>query len=238
MLLDLLSGFDSYNLSDWSSFPLRLSFYFILILASTLFYSNVALPGGTFTKGLAVSWSMFKSSTGMNLSGFPLIVSSLFIFLMSVNMMGLVPFSFSVTSHLSLGPALAFLMWGSLWVSGHRVSSKQNLTSLVPSFAPMFLVPFLLLVEIVTISSRPITLGFRLMINIIAGHLILSMGSNVNSFISLKGAVLNLSGPFFGAVYFSLFAWMGLMAAELAVGLIQAFIFCSLLSLYTNDHAN
>ncbi len=102
----------------------------------------------------------------------------------------------------------------------------------------MFLVPFLLLVEIVTISSRPITLGFRLIINIIAGHLILSMGTNVNGFISLKGVLLNLSGPFYGAVYFSLFAWMGLLAAELAVGLIQAFIFCSLLSLYTNDHAN
>nr|AYM00228.1 ATP synthase F0 subunit 6 [Gigantidas platifrons] len=238
MLFDLLSGFDSYNMGSWSSFPLRLSFLFVLILVSTLFYSTSSLLDEIYAKGAAVSWSVFKTSNGMNLSGFPLVVSSLFIFLMSVNMMGLVPFSFSVTSHLNLGPNLAFLMWGSLWVSGHRVSPNQNLTSLVPSFAPMFLVPFLLLVEIVTISSRPITLGFRLMINIIAGHLILSMGTNVNSLISLKGVLLNLSGPFYGAVYFSLFAWMGLMAAELAVGLIQAFIFCSLLSLYTNDHAN
>lgn len=152
--------------------------------------------------------------------------------------MGLVPFSFSVTSHLRLGPALAFLIWGALWLSGHRISAKQNSTSLVPRFAPMFLVPFLLLVEIVTISSRPITLGFRLIINIIAGHLILSIGTNVNTFISLKGVLLNLRGPFYGLVYFSLFAWMGLLAAELAVGLIQAFIFCSLVSLYTNDHAH
>nr|YP_010570468.1 ATP synthase F0 subunit 6 [Gigantidas vrijenhoeki]UZG65981.1 ATP synthase F0 subunit 6 [Gigantidas vrijenhoeki] len=225
-------------MSGLSSLPLRFSFYFILILMSTLFYSTITVFGGAFVKSLSISWSMFKSSSGLNLSGFPLIVCSLFIFLMGVNMMGLVPFSFSVTSHLMVGPALACLMWGSLWFSGHRISPKQNLTSLVPSFAPMFLVPFLLLVEIVTISSRPITLGFRLMINIIAGHLILSMGTNVNSFISLKGVLLNLSGPFYGSVYFSLLAWMGLMAAELAVGLIQAFIFCSLLSLYTNDHAN
>lgn len=121
-------------------------------------------------------------------------------------MMGLVPFSFSVTSHLRLGPALAFLMWGSLWLSGHRIRAKQNLTRLVPRFAPMFLVPFLLLVEIVTTSSRPITLGFRLTINISVGHLILSMGTNVNRFISLRGVLLNLSGPFYGVVYFSLLA--------------------------------
>nr|YP_010230649.1 ATP synthase F0 subunit 6 [Bathymodiolus aduloides]QSV10326.1 ATP synthase F0 subunit 6 [Bathymodiolus aduloides] len=238
MVLDLLSGFDSYNLTDLSSFPLRLSFYFVLVLISTLFYCFVPLCGGVFTKSLVISWGMFKSASGLNLSGFPVIVSSIFFFLMAVNAMGLVPFSFSVTSHLSLGPALAFLMWGSLWLSGHRISAKQNSTSLVPSFAPMFLVPFLLLVEIVTISSRPVTLGFRLMINIIAGHLILSMGTNVNAFICLKGLSLNLGGPFYGVMYFSFFAWMGLLAAELAVGLIQAFIFCSLLSLYTSDHSN
>nr|YP_010230662.1 ATP synthase F0 subunit 6 [Bathymodiolus azoricus]QSV10339.1 ATP synthase F0 subunit 6 [Bathymodiolus azoricus] len=237
MMLDLLSGFDSYNMSDLSSGPLRLSFYFVLVLVSTLFYSVSSLCAESISKSLAISWGMFKSASGLNLSGFPLVVSSIFIFLMGVNMMGLVPFSFSVTSHLSLGPALAFLMWGSLWVSGHRVSSNQNLTSLVPSFAPMFLVPFLFLVEIVTISSRPLTLGFRLMINIIAGHLILSMGTNVNTSIFLSGLLLNVGGSSHGVVYFSLFAWMGLLAAELAVGLIQAFIFCSLLSLYTNDHA-
>nr|QDO71885.1 ATP synthase F0 subunit 6 [Bathymodiolus thermophilus] len=237
MMLDLLSSFDSYSMSDLSSVPLRLSFYFVLVLVSTLFYCSCSLSEGGIGKSLAVSWGMFKSASGLNLSGFPLVVCSLFVFLMGVNMMGLVPFSFSVTSHLSLGPALAFLMWSSLWVSGHRISANQNLTSLVPSFAPMFLVPFLFLVEIVTINSRPLTLGFRLMINIIAGHLILSMGTNVNTSVFLSGLLLNLSSFSCGAVYFSLLAWMGLLAAELAVGLIQAFIFCSLLSLYTNDHS-
>lgn len=70
----------------------------------------------------------------------------------------------------------------------------------------MFLVPFLFLVEIVTISSRPLTLGFRLMINIIAGHLILSMGTNVNASIFLRGLVLNVRGSSHGIVYFSLLA--------------------------------
>lgn len=206
VMLDLLSGFDSYNIRDLSSGPLRLSFYFVLVLVSTLFYCVSSLCAERIRKSLAVRWGMFKRASGLNLSGFPLVVSSIFIFLMGVNIIGLVPFSFSVTSHLSLGPALAFLMWGSLWASGHRVSPNQNLTRLVPRFAPMFLVPFLFLVEIVTISSRPLTLGFRLMINIIAGHLILSIGTNVNASIFLRGLVLNVGGPSHGVVYFSLLA--------------------------------
>lgn len=238
MALDLLSGFDSYNITNLSSYPLRLSFYFVLVLISTLFYCTIPLCGGNFAKRLVIGWGMFKRSSGLSLSGFPVAVSSIFIFLMGVNIMGLVPFSFSVTSHLRLGPALAVLVWGSLWLSGHRIRGKQNSTRLVPRFAPIFLVPFLLLVEIVTISSRPITLGFRLIINIIAGHLILSIGTNVNTFICLKGLSLNLAGFFHGVVYLSFFAWMGLLAAEVAVGLIQAFIFCSLVSLYTNDHSS
>lgn len=93
-----------------------------------------------------------------------------------------------------------------MWVSGHRISANQNLTRLVPSFAPMFLVPFLFLVEIVTINSRPLTLGFRLIINIIAGHLILSIGTNVNTSVFLRGLLLNLRSFSCGVVYFSLLA--------------------------------
>ena len=111
-----------------------------------------------------------------------------------------------------------------------RVSFRQMYSSFIPSFAPMGLAPFLLLVEVVTVCSRPLTLGFRLLINIISGHLIIRIRLNRAlsglCHLSLVSSIVLRS------------SWMLLLAAELGVAFLQGYIFCILLRLYRNEHAN
>nr|YP_009344599.1 ATP synthase F0 subunit 6 [Modiolus modiolus]APU51259.1 ATP synthase F0 subunit 6 [Modiolus modiolus] len=236
VMLDLLSSFDSFSMSSISCGPLWISMgisLFVLIGSDKGFvsFSEIVLH-----KILSVGGSLSRGMTGQFVSGFSISVISLFVFLIMVNLLGLVPFSFSVSSQVGLGPSMAFFMWLCLWLSGLRVSWRQTLCTLVPSYAPMFLIPFLLLVEVVTISSRPVTLGLRLMINLTAGHLIMGMLTNVNTNVVLQGFMVNLFCSAYGFQFLGLIASMSLLSAEMVIGGLQAFIFCTLLGLYSNEH--
>nr|QGA73888.1 ATPase subunit 6 [Marenzelleria neglecta] len=163
-----------------------------------------------------------------NLKGFASILSALFILIISLNLMGVLPYVFSTTSHLLFSLSLGFPIWASMIISGIVSSPSSAAAHLLPAGAPSWLNPFLVLVETLSILVRPVTLCFRLAANLSAGHVVIGL---VGSYLS--NAILSCNT----------ISWILLMSVqtgytmfEFGVSLIQAYIFCLLLSLYSDDH--
>ena len=148
---------------------------------------------------------------------------SVFFFILFSNFIGLIPYIFTRTSHLSITLVLALPLWlGSIMYS---IFYQYNnlLAHLVPVGTPRFLIPIIVIIETISNIIRPITLSIRLAANIVAGHLLLtllgSQGPNlifVNLIILIIGIVL-------------------LLLLEVAVACIQSYVFTILSSLYLNE---
>nr|UTT72624.1 ATP synthase F0 subunit 6 [Megaginus tataupensis] len=151
-----------------------------------------------------------------------LILLAIFFFIFSMNFLGLLPFYFSISSHLSVNLPLSLTLWSSGVVFMLISSVYSFLSHMVPVGCPFFLWPLLVLVESVSVLIRPFTLSIRLMANVMAGHLILS-----------------LMGQFFSYFVFFLpmsFSFVGLfLLFEVCISTVQAYVFMSLLSLYWKE---
>nr|NP_976171.1 ATP synthase F0 subunit 6 [Biomphalaria glabrata]AAQ74249.1 ATP synthase F0 subunit 6 [Biomphalaria glabrata]AAQ75768.1 ATP synthase F0 subunit 6 [Biomphalaria glabrata] len=153
-----------------------------------------------------------------------LFIINIFFMMINMNLMGLTPFTYSMTSSLWYASSLALIMWMLLLISGYFYSFKKSLAHLVPSGAPMVLVPFLIIIESISIMIRPLTLTVRLIANISAGHIVLSLIANVLS-------TLNMS-----SMSMVLLISVGYNMFEVFVCFIQAYIFTLLLKLYSAEH--
>jgi ATP synthase subunit 6 len=163
------------------------------------------------------------------LKGLNHLVSNLFILIITINLLGLVPYIFSLTRHLIFTISFGFPLWLAIILSTFAKSIVSSIAHFLPDGAPDWLNPFLVIIESTRISVRPMTLSFRLAANIRAGHIVLGLigiycsAAWFNSFIAL----LSLIGASIGYILF-----------EVAICLIQAYIFCLLLSLYSDDHTH
>nr|QOZ40956.1 ATP synthase F0 subunit 6 [Berghia stephanieae] len=154
----------------------------------------------------------------------PLFVFSLMGFILSMNLLGLVPFVYSVTSNIWIAASMALVFWGMLILSGWIKFPKESAAHLAPAGAPAPLMPLLVLIETVSICIRPLTLMVRLIANISAGHIIMGLVAN-----ALTVAELH-TGAFTFAVH------VGYNMFELFVCFIQAYVFSLLIKLYSEEH--
>ena len=159
---------------------------------------------------------------------FPL-VFSLFSFVLVANMLGMIPYFFTVTSHAIVTIALAFFVVGLVVVIGLWKHGLGWFKLFVPSGVPLVILPFISLIEIISFLSRPISLGLRLFGNMLAGHIVLKVFAG---FVVSLGALgfagwLGALGPLFMAV--------ALTALEFLVAGLQAFVFAILTCVYLND---
>nr|QNV11797.1 ATP synthase F0 subunit 6 [Planorbis planorbis] len=155
---------------------------------------------------------------------FGLIMMVLMFFMFNLNFFGLTPFTYSMSSSLWFAAAIAITIWMTLILSGFFFSFKKTLAHLVPSGAPNVLVPFLIIIETISLIIRPLTLTVRLIANMSAGHIVLSLIANVLT--SLSGTKL----------YLMLILSTGYNMFEVFVCFIQAYIFSLLLKLYSFEH--
>lgn len=163
----------------------------------------------------------------LHLKGFPLLLVRLFIILIRLNLLGLIPYVFSSTRHLLLTLSLGLPLWLRLIIRGIIYAPKKFVAHFLPSGAPDWLNPFLVLTETIRISVRFITLSFRLAANIRAGHILLGL-------IGIAGSsALFSSIPSFATLTL---IQLGYIIFEIGIRLIQAYIFCLLLTLYSDDH--
>jgi F-type H+-transporting ATPase subunit a len=160
---------------------------------------------------------------------FPL-VFSLFMFVLTANMLGMVPGSFTVTSHIVVTAAFAFLVIGTVLVYGIVKHGSHFFGLFVPSGVPGWLLPFMVVIEAVSFVSRPISLSLRLFGNMLAGHIALKV---------FGGFVVALlaGGSLFGYVIapLPLLLAVALTALEFLVAFLQAYVFAILTCVYLND---
>nr|YP_009434195.1 ATPase subunit 6 [Hippocampus jayakari]ARJ54769.1 ATPase subunit 6 [Hippocampus jayakari] len=156
-----------------------------------------------------------------------LIFASLMIFLISLNMLGLLPYTFTPTTQLSLNMGLALPLWLATVIIGMRNQPTHSLGHLLPEGTPVLLIPILIIIETISLFIRPIALGVRLTANLTAGHLLIQL-------IATAAFVLMPLMPMVALLTTTLLFLLTLL--EVAVAMIQAYVFVLLLSLYLQEN--
>ncbi len=156
---------------------------------------------------------------------FPFIFT-LFIFILFANMQGLIPKTFTVTSHVIVTFALAAVVFVGVTIIGIVKHRMRFLTLFVPSGLPIFLVPLLVPIELISYLIRPITLSVRLFANMMAGHTLL---------VVLSGFAVSLSGFFVLPALAPLAVTAAMYGLETIVSFLQAYVFAVLTCLYLHD---
>jgi F-type H+-transporting ATPase subunit a len=159
---------------------------------------------------------------------FPL-VFSLFMFICISNVIGIIPYAFTVSSHIIVTAALALLVFLTVLVYGFYKNGLKFFKLFVPSGVPIYILPLVVFIEIFSFFLRPISHSVRLFANMLAGHIALKVFA---SFIPVLAGI-GIAG-YFGAVL-PLGMVIALTALELLVAFLQAYVFAILTCIYLND---
>ena len=156
-------------------------------------------------------------------------VFTIFMFVLVANVIGLIPYTFTVTSHIIITAALALLVFFTVLVYGFWKNGLGFFKLFVPSGIPIFILPLIVAIEVLSFVSRPVSHSIRLFANMLAGHITLKVFA---SFVTLLGG-LGIAGMF-GAVL-PLGLVVVLTALELLVAFLQAYVFAILTCIYLTD---
>jgi F-type H+-transporting ATPase subunit a len=172
--------------------------------------------------------STVRSSAGEEGMRFFPFVFSLFMFILLLNLFGLVPYGFTVTSHIIITFGLAALVITVVIVYGLVHHGTHFFGLFAPSGVPGWLLPLLVVIEVISFVSRPISLSVRLFANMLAGHIALKI---------FAGFVATLLAAGFWSILspLPLALTVALTALEVLVAVLQAYVFATLTSIYLND---
>jgi F-type H+-transporting ATPase subunit a len=168
-------------------------------------------------------------STGREGMRFFPLVFSLFAYVLVLNLFGMIPGSFTVTSHIIVTFALAMLVMGTVVVYGVVRHGVGFLGLFTPSDVPRWLLPFIVLIELVSFFSRPISLSLRLFANLLGGHVALKVFGSFVVGLTTAGTGYALLAPL------PLAMTVALTAFEFMVAVLQAYVFTVLTCIYLND---
>ena len=229
MLVDIFSSFDDNNQVFISLYILIWFFSLATILLFSSWYWVTSPRWRTIIIIFkdTVTSQIFRSF-GLNLGGFINVVTALFLFLIFINLRGMIPYVFSPTRHLAVSLSLGLPFWLRLIVSAVFFDPRAVVAGLLPIGAPAALNPFLVIVETVRIMVRPITLSVRLAANISAGHIVLTLVGNYLTARIFISSVFSTLFIILIQVFYTIF--------EFGISLIQAYIFCLLITLYSDEH--
>nr|YP_009433392.1 ATP synthase F0 subunit 6 [Tringa semipalmata]AAX94024.1 ATP synthase F0 subunit 6 [Phalaropus tricolor]ATD85197.1 ATP synthase F0 subunit 6 [Tringa semipalmata] len=224
-----LSFFDQFTSPCLLGIPLiLLSMLFPALLLPTP--DNRWITNRFSTLQLWISHLITKQlMTPLNKKGhkWALILTSLMMFLLLINLLGLLPYTFTPTTQLSMNMALAFPLWLATLLTGLRNQPSASLGHLLPEGTPTPLIPALIMIETTSLLIRPLALGVRLTANLTAGHLLIQLISTATT------ALLPLI-PAVSILTASILLLLTLL--EVAVAMIQAYVFVLLLSLYLQEN--
>lgn len=173
--------------------------------------------------------SMLRDAAGTQGMRFFPLVFSLFMFVLFANLFGMVPYFFTVTSHIIVTFALAMLVISTVLIYGFMKHGLGFLKLFVPEGVPGVLMPLVVAIEVISFLSRPISLSVRLFANMLAGHITLKV---------FAGFVVSLSGLGIigiGGAILPLIMTIALTALEFLVSFLQAYVFAVLTCMYLND---
>ena len=153
-------------------------------------------------------------------------IFSIFMFVLFCNMFGMIPYSFTVTSHIIVTFILASFIFIGVTIIGFIKHGPGYLKLFIPSGVPLVLMPLIVVIEIISYLSRPISLSVRLFANMMAGHTMLKVFGGFVISLGIVGGWLPLS--------FS----VALTGLEILVAFLQAYVFAILTCIYLNDALN
>ncbi|YP_163821.1 ATP synthase F0 subunit 6 (mitochondrion) [Anguilla anguilla] len=154
-------------------------------------------------------------------------LTSLMLFLLTMNLLGLLPYTFTPTTQLSLNMGLAVPLWLATVIIGMRNQPTVALGHLLPEGTPVPLIPVLIIIETISLFIRPLALGVRLTANLTAGHLLIQL---------IATAVFVLMPMMPTVAILTAIVLFLLTLLEVAVAMIQAYVFVLLLSLYLQEN--
>ena len=169
---------------------------------------------------------MINDTAGSNAKSFFPFIFTLFMFVLFCNMVGMLPYSFTVTSHIVVTFVLAAIVFVGVTVLGFIKHGIKYLELFVPKGVPVMLLPLIIIIEIISYLSRPVSLSVRLFAYMIAGHTMLKVFGGFVISLGLLGGWLPLS--------FS----VALTGLEILVAFLQAYVFAILTCIYLNDALN
>nr|AKE07134.1 ATP synthase subunit 6 [Monopterus albus] len=153
---------------------------------------------------------------------------SLMLYIISLNLLGMLPYTFTPTTQLSMNMGLAVPLWLATVLVGFRNQPTLSLAHLLPEGTPTLLVPLLIIIETISLLIRPFALGVRLTANLTAGHLLIQLIATASlAFMWIMPAIATLTSILL----------LLLTLLEIAVAMIQAYVFVLLLSLYLQENS-
>ncbi|WP_341793495.1 MULTISPECIES: F0F1 ATP synthase subunit A [unclassified Rickettsia] len=169
---------------------------------------------------------MLSQNVGAKGRKFIPLIFSLFIFILFCNLLGMIPYGFTVTSHISITFVLAIMVFLTVTIVGFYNYGLHFLTVFLPRGTPLWLAPLMIIIELFTYLARPLSLSLRLAANMMAGHILLKViaGFTVSLMIYLKFIPIPLI--------------VVLIGFEIFVAVLQAYIFTILSCVYLNDAIN
>lgn len=216
------------NSALWMTIGLVVSSFFFLIATR----QQAMVPGRlqVFTEIMyEFIAKMVRENVGVKgFQYFPFIFT-LFIFVLMGNVLGLLPYSFTYTSHLAVTGALAVFVFGMVVFFGFYNHGLHFLSLFVPSGAPLWLMPFIIPIEVISFLVRPLTLSVRLFANMMAGHIMFKVVA------SFAVAALSMGTVGVALGVFPVMINVIMMAFEVLVALIQAYVFAILTCVYLKD---
>ena len=169
---------------------------------------------------------MINDTAGSGAKSFFPFIFTLFMFVLFANMVGMLPYSFTVTSHIIVTFALAAIVFIGVTILGFIKHGLKYLGLFVPKGVPVILLPLIVIIEIISYLSRPVSLSVRLFANMMAGHTMLKVFGGFVISLGLLGGWLPLG--------FS----VALTGLEILVAFLQAYVFAILTCIYLNDALN
>src|SRR6201991_2841918 len=173
--------------------------------------------------------NMLRSSAGSEGMKFFPLVFSLFMFIAVSNLVGIIPYAFTVSSHIIVTAALALLVFFIVLFYGFYKNGLKFFKLFVPSGVPIYILPLVVFIEVISFFLKPVSHSVRLFANMLAGHIALKVFA---SFVAMLGA-MGFVG-WIGAVL-PLGLTIALTALELLVAFLQAYVFAILTCIYLND---
>ena len=169
---------------------------------------------------------MINDTAGSSAKSFFPFIFTLFMFVLFANMVGMLPYSFTVTSHIIVTFVLAAIVFIGATILGFIKHGFKYLEIFVPKGVPIILLPLIVIIEIISYLSRPVSLSVRLFANMMAGHTMLKVFGGFVISLGLLGGWLPLG--------FS----VALTGLEILVAFLQAYVFAILTCIYLNDALN
>ena len=169
---------------------------------------------------------MINETAGSSARSFFPFIFTLFMFVLFCNMVGMLPYSFTVTSHIIVTFALAAIVFIGVTIIGFIRHGFKYLELFVPKDVPFVLLPLIVIIEIISYLSRPVSLSVRLFANMMAGHTMLKVFGGFVISLGLLGGWLPLGFT------------VALIGLEILVAFLQAYVFAILTCIYLNDALN